>query len=136
MRVAACLASLDASGARSLVMPLMGAGSARTQDDPRFEGQRTLKECRLINSMAAIALGIHDFAPRRRNLREIGVLQWDKEMADMFQAPAGSRAARTAQMAYRMYAEQIQTAFRKGLKGQKTVSSDVGGNCGATLEGK
>src|SRR3954469_11146140 len=48
--VAACLAALDAGGAQSIVLPLMGAGSSKTQtNDAMYEGQRTLKECRLIN---------------------------------------------------------------------------------------
>ena len=76
--VAECLATLDAAGAQTLVVPLMGAASAGTQtNDAMFEGQRTLMECRHINATAGIALGIHDFAARRRNLREIGLVQWD-----------------------------------------------------------
>src|SRR5262245_29360537 len=39
--VAACLESLDAAGARSVVLPLMGAASSETQkNDAMFEGQR------------------------------------------------------------------------------------------------
>ena len=41
----------------------MGAASGKIQGkDALFEGQRILKECRLINAAAGIALGIHDFA--------------------------------------------------------------------------
>jgi hypothetical protein len=61
---------LDAAGAQSLVLPLMGAASSREQ--ALYEGQRVLKECRLINATAGIALGIHDFAEARRSLTEIG----------------------------------------------------------------
>ena len=61
--IAGCLAALDAAGVQSVVLPLLGAASSGTQtDDARFEGQRVLKECRLINSTAGIVLGIHDFA--------------------------------------------------------------------------
>src|SRR6185295_14900730 len=102
--IAACLEALDAAGATSVVMPQMGAASSTVQqNDPRFEGQRALRECRLINSTAAIALGIHDFAARRRSLREIGLIQWDQELDRMFKVPAGSRAAETARTAYRAY---------------------------------
>ena len=74
--IAGCLTALDAAGAQSLVLPLMGAATSGTQSkDAAFEGQRVLKECRLLNSVAGIALGIHDFAPSRRSLREIGVIQ-------------------------------------------------------------
>jgi hypothetical protein len=132
--IAACLAGLDAAGVQSIVMPLMGAGSSKTQtNDPMYEGQRTLKECRLINSAAGIALGIHDFAGDRRSLREIGLVQWDQELVGMFKVPAGSRAAPSAQAAYRTYAEQVKQAFRKGLAGQNTVASDVHGTCNAIL---
>jgi hypothetical protein len=130
--IAGCLTALDASGVESVVMPLMGAASSGTQaKDPVFEGQRVLKECRLLNSVAGIALGIHDFAPARRNIREIGVIQWDREITDMFSLPRGTRLAQTAQNAYRAYAEQITQGFRKGLAGEKTTAADVGGNCNA-----
>lgn len=92
-----------------------------------------LKECRLINSTAGIALGIHDFAAARRNLHEIGLVQWDREMSDMFKVDRSSRAAQTAATAYRAYAGQIQQAFRKGLAGEKTVANDVNGSCAAIL---
>jgi hypothetical protein len=132
--IAACLEALDAAGARSVVLPQMGAASSTVQrTDPQFEGQRVLRECRLINSTAGVALGIHDFAPRRRSLQEIGLIQWDQEINGMFKVPAGSRAERTAQAAYRAYADQIKAAFQNGLAGQKTTSSDIGGTCGAIL---
>ena len=130
--IAACLTALDASGAQSLVLPLMGAASSGTQaKDAAFEGQRLLKECRLLNSVAGIALGIHDFEPRRRNLREIGVIQYDQELVEMFSLPKGSRIAQTAQNIYRAYTEQVKTAFRKGLDGQPTTAADVDGSCNA-----
>jgi hypothetical protein len=132
--IAACLDGLDAGRANSVMLPLMGAASSKTQaHDDQFEGQRTLQECRLINATAGIALGIHDFAPHRRSLREIGVVQWDQEVAAMFKVAAGSSAEKLAQLAYRTYAEQVQEAFRKGLAGQKTTSSDLKGSCGGIL---
>jgi hypothetical protein len=132
--IAGCLAALDASGVESVVLPLMGAASSGTQaKDPVFEGQRVLKECRLLNSVAGIALGIHDFAPNRRSIREIGVIQWDRELTDMFSLPRGTRLAQTAQNAYRAYAEQVKVAFRKGLDGQKTSAADVDGSCNTIL---
>ena len=130
--IAGCLAALDAGGAQSVVLPLMGAASSGTQaKDAAFEGQRVLKECRLLNSVAGIALGIHDFAPNRRNLREIGVIQWDRELDEMFSLPKGTRLAQTAQNVYRQYADQVKTAFRKGLAGEKTTPGDVDGTCSA-----
>ena len=130
--IAGCLAALDAAGAQSLVLPLMGAASSGTQaKDQQFEGQRLLKECRLLNSVAGIALGIHDFAPNRRSLREIGVIQWDRELDEMFDLPRGTRLAQTAQNAYRQYADQVKAAFRKGLAGEKTTPADVDGACTA-----
>ena len=135
--VASCLSALDTAGAQSVVMPQMGASSAEAQtNDAMFEGQRTLRECRLINSVAGIALGIHDFAASRRNLREIGVVQWDQEIAEMFEVPAGSPAAKSADMAYRIYADQILQAFRKGLDGRKTLAGDLNGSCSAVLDPK
>ena len=128
--IAGCLSALDNAGVQSLVLPLMGAASAGTQaKDPRFEGQRILKECRLLNSVAGIALGIHDFAPSRRNIREIGIIQYDKELEEMFSLPKGTRLAQTAQNVYRLYADQIKLAMQKGLAGEKTLSSDVDGSC-------
>ena len=133
--VASCLTALDAGGAQSLVLPLMGASSSETQaNDAMFEGQRVLMECRLINSTAGIALGIHDFAASRRSLREIGVVQWDRELDVMFKVPSGSRAAASAGTAYRAYAEQVREAFRRGLAGGKTTASDLKGSCNAILD--
>jgi hypothetical protein len=135
--IAACLDALDRGGVQSLTLPLMGAASSGTQaNDAQFEGQRILKECRLINSAAGIALGIHDFAPGRRSLREIGVIQWDQEITGMFSVPKDSAAAQAATDAYRIYAEQINQAFRRGLAGEKTTSSEVSGTCTAILSGR
>jgi hypothetical protein len=132
--VAACLTALDAAGAQSVVLPQMGAASSEAQSsDTMYEGQRTLMECRLINSTAGIALGIHDFAARRRNLREIGLVQWDRELDLMFKVPPGSRAAASAQIAYRAYAEQVRDAFRRGLAGEKTTAAHVKGTCNVIL---
>ena len=119
---------LDKAGASSVMMPLLGAASAKSQsNDPVFEGQRQLKECRALNAMAGIALGIHDFAPNRHAIREIGIVQWDQEITDMF---SGSRLGQTA---YRVFAEQIKSAMNKGMAGEKITASDISGACAATL---
>jgi hypothetical protein len=132
--IADCLTALDGAGAQSVVLPLVGAASSGTQaNDARLEGQRTLLECRLINATAGVALGVHDFAPRRRNVREIGLVQWDQELSKMFKVESGSRAEKAAQAAYRVYTEQIKRAFRKGLAGEKTTQIDVSGSCTAIL---
>ena len=126
--VAACLSALDAAGATSVMMPLLGAASAGTQSkDPVFEGQRLLKECRHLNAAAGIALGIRDFILGRRTLREIGIVQWNREISQMFDG------SRLAQAAYRLYAEQVKQAVNKGMAGEKTTASDIGGNCAATF---
>ena len=52
-----------------------------------------------------------------------------REITDMFKTPKGSRAAESADSAYRQYAEQLQTAFTRGLAGEKTTSSDLFGSC-------
>ena len=128
--IADCLAALDAAGARSVVLPLLGAASSGTQaNDPMFEGQRVLQECRLINSAAGIALGLHDFVPGRNSLREIGIVQWDREIAGMFTSPGGRGFTPNAEKAYRAFAAQISQAVRKGLAGTKTTASDVDGSC-------
>jgi hypothetical protein len=133
--VAECLAALDGAGAQSVVLPLLSAGSTSTQtNDALYEGQRILKECRLINATAGIALGIHDFAAGRRSLREVGVVQWDQEIVGMFKVPEGDRAAKSAQQAYQAYGEQIKRAFRKGLAGEKTTANDVNGSCNAIFD--
>jgi hypothetical protein len=132
--IAECLSALDRAGAETVMMPLLGASSSEAQSkDPIFEGQRLLKECRLINSVAGIALGIHDFAPARRAMREIGIVQWNKEISDMFDLP---KASKLAQASYQLYSEQVAAAWRKGLKGEKTAPGDVGGNCALTFSGQ
>jgi hypothetical protein len=132
--IADCLTAIDNAGAHSVALPLMGAASSTMQTtDTRFEGQRVLKECRLINATAGISLGIHDFAASRKNLREIGLLQWDREISGMFKVDSKSRAAQSALAAYRAYAEQIEQTFRRGLAGEKTGANDVNGTCAAVL---
>jgi hypothetical protein len=135
--IAACLTALDGAGVQSVVMPLMGAASSGTQaKDAQYEGQRLLKECRLLNSVAGIALGFHDYAANRRNIREIGIVQWEQEITDMFSVPAGSRAADSARQAYRTYADQIKVALNKGLAGQHTTAGDMNGNCTTTFNAR
>ena len=135
--IAACLTALDAAGVQSVVMPLMGAASSGTQSkDTQYEGQRLLKECRLLNSVAGIALGFHDYAPNRRNIREIGLVQWEQEITDMFTVPAGSPAAESAQRAYLTYADQIRLALNKGLAGQHMTPSDMNGSCNTTFNAR
>ena len=129
--IVACLAAFDASGAVTVMMPLMGASSSEEQkNDPVFEGQRLLKECRLINSVAGLALGVHDFAPKRKSIREIGIVQWEQDIQEMFGLPKASRAG---QASYQTYAEQVTVAWRKGLAGEKMTPGDAGGNCAATF---
>jgi hypothetical protein len=131
--IAGCLTALDASGVRSVILPLVGAASSATQaNDPVFEGQRLLKECRLLNAVAGIALGIHDFAPGRRSIREIGIVQWDREITDMFSS-ADVRVSKTADLAYKTYAEQTNVALQNGLTGKRLTPAEVGGNCNATF---
>jgi hypothetical protein len=128
--IAACLAALDGAGVESLVVPLVGAASSGIQkSDPQYEGQRVLMECRLINAVAGIALGIHDFSPSRRNLREVGIIQWDQEILDMFDAKRSAPLSGPAQSAFQAYAGQIKLALRNGLAGQKTAASDISGSC-------
>ena len=135
--IAACLTALDAAGVQSVVMPLMGAASSATQSkDTQYEGQRLLKECRLLNAVAGIALGFHDYAANRRNIREIGLVQWEQEITDMFSVPAGSRAAESAQRAYLTYADQVQLALNKGLAGQHMTAGDLNGNCNTTFNAR
>jgi len=107
---------------------IMGAASSRTQGkDPVFEGQSVLRECRQLNSVAGIALGIHDFAQSRRNLTEIGIIHWDREIIEMFSLPKGTRIAQADQNAYRTYSDQIKLALQKGLAGETTTSTDLEG---------
>ena len=135
--IAACLTALDGAGVQSVIMPLMGAASSGTQaKDVQYEGQRLLKECRLLNSVAGIALGFHDYSANRRNIREIGIVQWEQEITDMFSVPAGSRAAESARQAYRTYADQIKMALNKGLTGQHTTAGDMNGNCNTTFNAR
>ena len=135
--IAGCLSALDAAGAQSVVVPLVGAASSGTQaNDTQYEGQRALMECRLTNAIAALGLGIHDFAPTRRNLRELGIIQWEQELLEMFGARGGAPMSRTAQAAFRTYATQVKQALRNGLAGKQTTSSDVAGGCTGVLNAK
>ena len=133
--IAGCLSGLDAAGARSVVLPLLGAASSTPQEsDAFFQGQRVLKECRLINAMAGLALGIHDYAAGRRGLQEIGIVQWEQEVVGMFSVPKGSTSEAAARMAYQAYADQIAQTLRRGLAGVPTTPGDVNGSCTGILD--
>lgn len=133
--IAACLGGLDAAGATSVVLPLMGAASSEPQQRDAFdEGQRVLKECRLINATAGIALGIHDYAGSRRGLREIGIVQWDEEIRGMFTALGEGQQAQNIRAAYANYAAQVSQTFRRGLAGTPTAASDMQGRCSGVLD--
>jgi len=135
--IAGCLTALDSAGAQSVVVPLVGAASSGTQArDPQYEGQRVLMECRLINALAGITLGIHDFAATRRNVKEIGVVEWDQEILQMFGTRPGAAMSRAAQSAYRTYTNEAKVAVRNGLAGQKTTAGDVSGNCSGIFTGQ
>jgi len=90
-----------------------------------------LKECRLVTSLAGMALGIHDFAPARRQIREIGIIQWDQELVEMFGPRTSATVSGAVQNAYRTYAQQTALALRKGVAGEKTTASDIDGSCNA-----
>ena len=114
--IAACLAALDAAGAQSVVMPLMGAASSATQSkDTQYEGQRLLKECRLLNWSLEPRWGSTTTPRNHRNIREIGLVQWEQEITDMFSVPPGSPAAESAQRAYSTTRIR-QLAFNKGRR--------------------
>ena len=42
--------------------------------------------------------------------------------------------AQSALAAYRTYAEQVSGAFRRGLTGEKTTSTEISGSCNAILD--
>jgi hypothetical protein len=67
-------------------------------------------------------------------VREIGLVQWERELDLMFKVPPDSRAAPSAQAAYRLYAAQVRDAFRRGLAGEKTTVAHVKGSCNAILD--
>ena len=54
-------------------------------------------------------------------------MQWNQEIKQMFSG------GQLAQAAYRVYAEQVTQAVKKGIAGEGITSSDVDGNCAATF---
>ena len=76
------------------------------------------------------------FAPNRKNLREVGVIQWEQEILPMFGAGQGAEMSRAGQAAYRTYTDQIKQALRHGLAGQHTTSTDVSGGCTGILNAR
>jgi hypothetical protein len=130
--------ALDAKGATSLVLPLMGASSGKIQrNDARFEGQRALKECRLMNSTAGIALGIHDFrrAPPQPSRDWRGPMG-PGDRGDVRGAGRQPRRRAAPTWPTASTPSQILQAFRKGLDGRKTLAGDLNGSCSAVLDPK
>ena len=130
--IAACLDALDTAGARSLVLPLLGAASSTTQrNDAQYEGQRILKECRLLNSTTGIASAFTTSPPAAAICaRSASCSGTGSSRACSAWMPAAARNE-PRRRPYRAYAKQVSDVFRKGLAGQKSrraISGELHGN--------
>jgi hypothetical protein len=126
--VSKCLKSLNALGAKSVAMPLIGAASTGTRDqDLPTARVRALLRCRLINSISGIALGISQFMPERRSIEEIGVIQWDKDIERLFRPPTNSSKEDVATLKeeYAKYAQNSVETMKRALAGQVTTAEQL-----------
>lgn len=117
-----CLRWLDEQKARSVVLPQIGAASGWTGEShiPGL-GKRNLLQCRLLNSIAGIGLGIAKGAANLTSLREIALVQYDDDFRKQLEdVPAEQR-----DKAYRIYANQAETAWVRALRGEGVEAKDL-----------
>lgn len=83
-----CLSQLDEKGAKSVMLPLIGAASGYLKEHSLEEPiNRQLMECRLANSIAGISLGIAGYVSEKRsntNIEEIGIVQWSEDLKKLY----------------------------------------------------
>lgn len=138
--IRACLDDLDRKKVRSVVMPLIGAASYATAapNQNLDRRQRELLRCRLVNSISGIALGISDFAPSRRSILEIGVVQWDRDIERMFRPPQGTtdvREKKLLEVEYTKYATRVKDVIARKLNGDpKDADKEQKRDCNQILE--
>jgi len=125
-----CLSWLDEKGAKSVVMPLIGSASGGTSavqlKDPK---QRYLLQCRLINSISGIGLGVNGFLKSRKSIREIGIVQWKRDMEKQFPpVPATSMGGPIVDRwanAIAQYGDLARTTLTKALSGKPVKAGDL-----------
>ncbi len=121
-----CLAWLDAQGVKSVVMPLIGSrGGTRKGGSLTEENERKWMQCRHLNSIAGIGLGISDFLPKLNHIQEIGVVQYTGDLKTMFPllytashtGTSGELRRGAGTKAYNEYAAYASKTFQKALVG-------------------
>lgn len=122
--VRACLRSLDALGAKSVVLPLIGSASGYTtpqmmKDDEKARG---LLQCRMQNSLVGIALGTNEFLSDRKSIREIGIIQYKSDIEKQFSNGSSSQWDADG---YAAFAESSEAFFVKALRGTPPKEGDL-----------
>lgn len=125
-----CLSWLDEKGAKSVVMPLIGSASGGTSAlQLKDLKQRYLLQCRLINSISGIGLGVNGFLKHRKSIQEIGLIQWTRDMEKQFPAapasPAGRHTKDVSANAVDQYGDFARTTLTKALSGKPVESGDL-----------
>ena len=110
---------LDDRGVRSVVLPLVGAASNYTTAGVLNGKEQQLLRCRLINSIAGIALGIKAFVLKSKSIQEIGIVQWDQDLFKLFFNP-GSGEAKSRE--YPLLSENVLNTMKRGLDGRATMT--------------
>jgi hypothetical protein len=117
-----CLLNLDSKGVKSVVLPLIGSASAWTEGKPGSKQDRAFRQCRMINSIAGIGLGLYQFLPNRKAIEEIGVVQWTTDLERQYQPGTDM----TTQASIAEYGSRAIETLKTTVNGQMAVPTKGG----------
>jgi len=112
-----CLLDLDSRGAKSIAMPLIGAASAWTVGRPGSDADFEFRQCRMINSIAGVGLGLYQFLPNRKSIEEVGIVQWTVDLERQY--PRGTEESGKESVAE--YGSRVVATLDSAIKGKMAV---------------
>jgi hypothetical protein len=120
--VGGCLRDIDATGARSIALPLVGSATFATRDSALKGEERDLLQCRLINSISGIGQAIAEFSHTPFGLTDVGVVIWEKDLRRLF----GTTPADPRRKEFDRFAAFARASILRGLAGKNTTSAELG----------
>jgi hypothetical protein len=119
--VGGCLRGLEASGARSVALPLVGSAMFATADGALNGSERALVKCRMLNSASGIARALGAL-PNTTRLQDISIVIWRHDLERLF----GNSASDPRRADFAQFAQQVRATVARGLAGRVTTAGEVG----------
>jgi hypothetical protein len=115
-----CLRALEATGARSIAMPLVGSALFATSDGSLDGDERGLVKCRMLNSVSGIAQALGGLPPTSK-LRDVAIILWQHDMDRLF----GTSRKDRRRSDFGSFAAQIKASLARGLARRPTTAKQV-----------